>query len=189
LPQIDTSDFKNGISIILDGQLFTVAEFQHVKPGKGPAFVRTKLKNVRTGSTVDKTFRAGEKMEQAVLNRRTMQYLYSTGDAYVFMDQEDYDQIEIPASRLGDQSKYLKENMEVQVLTHDAEVLGVDLPITMELEVTETDPGLRGDTASGGSKPAKVETGAVINVPLFINIGDKIKVDTRSDSYLERVKS
>ncbi|MBW3625577.1 MAG: elongation factor P [Armatimonadetes bacterium] len=189
MPQIDTSNFKNGISIIIDGQLFTINEFQHVKPGKGPAFVRTKLKNVRTGSTVDKTFRAGEKMEQAILDRRPMQYLYSTGDAYIFMDQEDYDQIEISAQQLGDQSRYLKENLEVQVLTHNSEVLGVDIPITMELEVVETDPGLRGDTASGGSKPAKVETGAVVNVPLFINIGDKIKVDTRSDSYLERVKS
>ena len=186
---IDTTAFKNGLSIILDGQIFTIAEFQHVKPGKGPAFVRTKLKNVRSGGTIDKTFRAGEKMEQAVLDRRAMQYLYGTGDTYVFMDQEDYDQIEIPAQQLGDQSKYLKENLEVQVLTHNSEVLGVDLPITMELEVAETDPGLRGDTASGGSKPAKLETGAVVNVPLFINIGDKIKVDTRTDTYLERVKS
>jgi elongation factor P len=186
---IDTTAFKNGLSIILDGQIFTIAEFQHVKPGKGPAFVRTRLKNVRSGATIEKTFRAGEKMEQAVLDRRAMQYLYGTGDAYVFMDQEDYDQIEIPAQQLGDQSKYLKENLEVQVLTHNSEVLGVDLPITMELEVAETDPGLRGDTASGGSKPAKLETGAVVNVPLFINIGDKIKVDTRTDTYLERVKS
>jgi elongation factor P len=186
---MDTSDFKNGISIIQDGQIFTIVEFQHVKPGKGGAFVRTKLKNVKNGNTVEKTFRAGEKMEQAILDRRPMQYLYNTGDAYVFMDQEDYDQIEITAQALGSQAKYLKENLEVQVLTHNGEVLGVDIPITMELVVTETDPGLRGDTASGGSKPATVETGAVVNVPLFINIGDKIKVDTRTDTYLERAKS
>ena len=186
---MDTTNFKNGISIIQDGQVFTIVEFQHVKPGKGPAFVRTKLKNVRSGATVEKTFRAGERMEQAILDRRPMQYLYSTGDAYVFMDQEDYDQIEIPSQQLGAQSRYLKENLEVQVMRHNGEVLGVDLPITMELEVVETDPGLRGDTASGGSKPAKVETGAVVNVPLFINIGDRIKVDTRTDTYLERVKS
>ncbi len=186
---MDTSDFKNGISIILDGVIYTISEFQHVKPGKGPAFVRTKLKNVKVGSTVEKTFRAGEKMEQAFLDRKAMQYLYSTGDAFVFMDQEDFDQIEMTSPQLGSQAKYLKENLEVQVLTHNGEVLGVDFPITMELAVTETDPGLRGDTASGGSKPATVETGAIINVPLFINVGDKIKVDTRTDSYLERVKN
>jgi elongation factor P len=186
---IDTSDFKNGISIILDGQIFTLVEFQHVKPGKGPAFVRTKLKSLKSGSTIEKTFRAGEKMEQAILDRRPMQYLYSTGDAHVFMDQEDFEQTEITSQQIGPQAKYLKENLEVQVLTHNGGVLGVDMPMTMELEVVETDPGLRGDTASGGSKPAKVETGAMINVPLFINVGDKIKVDTRSDSYLERVKS
>ena len=186
---IDTSDFRNGLSIILDNEIYQIVEFQHVKPGKGGAFVRTRLKNLRTNSTLEKTFRAGEKMEQAILDRRPMQYLYSTGDAYVFMDQEDYDQIEIQAQHLGDQAKYLKENMEVQVLTHNSEVLDVDIPITLELEVVETDPGLRGDTASGGSKPAKVETGAVVNVPLFINIGDRIKVDTRTDAYLERVKS
>jgi elongation factor P len=186
---ISTADFKNGISIILDNVIYTIVEFQHVKPGKGGAFVRTKLKNIKNGNTIEKTFRSGEKMEQAILDRKTVQYLYSSGDAHVFMDQEDFDQMEITDEELGSQSKYLKENLEVMLLMHDTDILGVELPITMELEVTETDPGLRGDTASGGSKPATVETGAVVNVPLFINIGDKIKVDTRTDSYLERVKN
>jgi len=186
---IDTSDFRNGLSIILDGTIYTIVEWQHVKPGKGGAFVRTKLKNVRNGAVIDKTFRAGEKMEQAVLDRRKMQYLYNTGDEYVFMDNEDYEQISLPKSELGEQTtKYLKEGMEVEALTHNGMVLGIELPFFMTLEVVETDPGLRGDTASGGSKPATLETGAVVQVPLFISVGDKIKVDTRTDTYLERAK-
>lgn len=186
---IDTSDFKNGLSIQLDGKIWQIIEFQHVKPGKGPAFVRSKLRDVRQGNVVEKTFRAGERMEQAILERKTMQYLYPTGEDFVFMDTEDYDQIEIPKAMVGSSVKYLKENLEVTVLTHESEVLGVELPTSVELEVTQTDPGLRGDTASGGGKPATLETGAVVTVPLFLNVGDKIKVDTRTDQYLGRVSS
>jgi elongation factor P len=185
---IDTSDFRNGIGIILDGEIFTIVEFQHVKPGKGGAFVRTRLKNVRTGATIDKTFRAGEKMEQAILERKPMNFLYTSDGEYFFMDMETYDQVALSAALLGDGVKYLKENTPVQMLMHNDRVIGADVPFFMELEVVETDPGLRGDTASGGSKPAKLETGAVVQVPLFINVGDRIKVDTRTDAYLERAK-
>jgi len=185
---MDTSDFKNGISIQLDGQLFTIVEFQHVKPGKGGAFVRTRLKNARTGAVLEKTFRAGEKMEQAFLNRRPMNYLYNQGDEYFFMDMETYDQVSVPRSLIGDAAKYLKEDTEVQVVRHNDEVIGVEIPFFMELEVVEADPGLRGDTASGGSKPARLETGAVVQVPLFIGVGERIRVDTRTDTYLERAK-
>lgn len=185
---MDTSDFRNGISIILDGDIFSIVEFQHVKPGKGGAFVRTKLKNVRSGGTIDKTFRAGEKMEQALLERKAMQYLYDMDGEYHLMDMETFDQIAVDRSAFGDAVKYLRENQEVMVLSHDGKVIGAELPFTVELEVTETDPGVRGDTASGGSKPATLETGAVVQVPFFLNVGDKIKVDTRTDTYLERVK-
>lgn len=184
---IDTSSFKNGLSLQLEGKIWQIVEFQHVKPGKGPAFVRTKLRDVRTGNVVEKTFRAGEKMDQAILFRKNMQYLYSTGAELVFMDTEDFDQIEIPRAAIGSSVKYLKESMEVSVLTHNGDVLGVELPVSVELEISETDPGLRGDTASGGGKPATLETGAVITVPLFLNVGDKVKVDTRTDTYLGRV--
>lgn len=185
---IDTSDFRNGLSILLDNEIYTIVEFQHVKPGKGGAFVRTRLKNLRTGSTLEKTFRAGEKMEQAILERKKLNFLYNQDNEYVFMDMESFDQISVPAAAIGPGVKYLKDNTEVEVVSHGEKIIGAELPMFMELEVTETDPGLRGDTASGGSKPATVETGAVINVPLFINIGDRIKVDTRTDAYLERVK-
>ncbi|MGV3724522.1 MAG: elongation factor P [Actinomycetota bacterium] len=185
---IDTSNFRNGLSFILDNDIFQIIEFQHVKPGKGGAFVRTRLRNLRTGATIDKTFRAGEKMEQAILERKKMNYLYNQDQEYVFMDMDTFDQVTITAQEIGPQVKYLKDNTEVEVLSHDGKVLGVDLPMIMEFEVTETDPGLRGDTASGGSKPATVEGGAVVNVPLFVNIGDRIRIDTRTDSYLERAK-
>lgn len=185
---IDTSNFKNGLSIIVDNEIYTIVEFQHVKPGKGGAFVRSKLKNVRSGATIDKTWRAGEKMEQAVLDRRPMQYLYGMDGEYHLMDNETFDQIAVDKSAFGDAVKYLKENQEVSVLMHDGKVIGAELPSSVELEVAETDPGVRGDTASGGSKPATLETGAVIQVPFFINVGDKLKVDTRTDAYLERVK-
>jgi elongation factor P len=185
---IDTSDFRNGLSIVQEGEIFQIVEFQHVKPGKGGAFVRTRLKNLRTGATIEKTFRAGEKMEQAILDRSKMNFLYNQGEEYVFMDMESFDQITIPGAAIGPGVKYLKDNTEVEVLSHDGRVLAVDLPMSMEFEVTETDPGLRGDTASGGSKPATLETGAVVNVPLFINIGDRIRVDTRTNAYLDRVK-
>jgi len=185
---IDTSDFRNGLSIIVDGDIYTIVDFQHVKPGKGGAFVRSKLKNVRTGAVIDKTWRAGEKMEQAILERRTMQFLYSMDGEYHLMDNETFDQISVEKAAFGEAVKYLKENQDVSVLTHNGNVIGAELPITVELEVIETDPGVRGDTASGGSKPATLETGAVIQVPFFINVGDKLKVDTRTDAYLERVK-
>jgi elongation factor P len=185
---IDTSDFRNGLSIILDNEIFQIVEFQHVKPGKGGAFVRTRLKNLRTNATIDKTFRAGEKMEQAILERKKMAYLYNQEDDYVFMDNETFDQINVSASAIGSGVKYLKDNTEVEVCTHNERIIGIELPNAMEFVVTETDPGLRGDTASGGSKPATIETGAVVTVPLFINVGDKIRVDTRTDTYIERVK-
>lgn len=185
---IDTSDFRNGLHIIQDGDIFTIIEFQHVKPGKGGAFVRTKLKNLRTGATIDKTFRAGERMDQAIVEKKPMQYLYNQGDEYVFMDMETYDQTSVARSLIGDQVKYLKENSEVSAVSHEEGIIGIEMPFFVELEVTETDPGVRGDTASGGSKPATLETGAVVQVPFFVNIGDKIKVDIRSDSYLERVR-
>jgi elongation factor P len=185
---IDTSDFRNGLSIILDNDIYQIVEFQHVKPGKGGAFVRTRLKNLRTNSILEKTFRAGEKMEQAILERRKMSFLYNQDEEYIFMDMESFDQVSIPAAAIGPPIKYLKDNTEAEVLSHNDRIIGVDLPFAMEFEVTETDPGLRGDTASGGSKPATVETGAVVNVPLFINIGDRIRVDTRTDTYLERAK-
>ena len=185
---IDTSDFKNGLSIILDGDIYTIVEFQHVKPGKGGAFVRSKLKNVKTGATIDKTWRAGERMEQAVLDRRTMQYLYNMEDEYHLMDMETFDQYAVGREVFGDAIKYLKENQEVQVLMYEGNIIGVELPFTVELEVAETGANMKGDTASGGGKPATLETGAVVTVPFFIEIGDKIKVDTRTDTYLERVK-
>jgi len=185
---MDTSDFRNGISILQDNDIFTLVEFQHVKPGKGGAFVRTKLKNLRTGATVDKTFRAGEKMEQAILERKPMQFLYEQDGEYFLMDMETFEQTSIAQSKIGAQAKYLKENVEVQVVSHRGGILGVSLPDFVEREVVETDPGVRGDTASGGSKPATVEGGAVVQVPLFVNVGDRLKIDTRTDQYLERVK-
>jgi elongation factor P len=185
---IDTSDFRNGLSILIDNDIFTIVDFQHVKPGKGGAFVRSKLKNIRTGGVIDKTWRAGEKMEQAILERKPMQYLYSQDNEYFVMDMESFEQISVQKEQIGEPVKYLKDGEQVMVLTHQGRVIGVELPFSVELEVAETDPGVRGDTASGGSKPAKLETGAVVQVPFFINVGDKIKVDTRSDAYLERAK-
>ncbi len=185
---IDTSDFRNGMGLV-DNEVYELREFQHVKPGKGGAFVRTTLRNIKTGRTLEKTFRAGEKFQRAHLERKPMQYLYNTGSEYFFMDMESYEQVSMQAVQVGPASKYLKDGTDVAVLTHKGEVIGVDVPITMELAVTATDPGLRGDTASGGSKPATLETGAVIQVPLFITVGEVLKVDTRTDAYLGRVKS
>jgi len=186
---IDTSDFKTGLSIEVDGEVYTILEFQHVKPGKGGAFVRTRLRHVKTGRVQDKTFRAGEKMEQARLERKKMQYLYNTGDEFIFMDLEDYDQIPVRAEQVGDARKFLKDGLEVDMTLYKGELMGVELPITIEATVQQTDPGVRGDTATGGSKPATLETGAVVQVPLFVNIGDVIRVDTRTGEYLDRVKS
>jgi len=185
---MDTSDFKNGLSIIVDGEIYTIVEFQHVKPGKGGAFVRSKLKNVRTGSVIEKTWRAGERMDQAILERHPLQFSYSQDGEYYFMDTESYEINPVPREKIGDGVKYLKEGLEVTALTHAGEIINVELPITIEAEVIDTEPGERGNTASGGSKPATIETGAVIQVPFFINVGDKVKVDTRSGEYLERVK-
>jgi elongation factor P len=185
---ISTSDFKNGLTIVYEGQLFQIVEFQHVKPGKGGAFVRSRLRNLVSGAVIDKTFRAGERMEHAHIARRPAEFLYSAGDDYVFMDTESYDQISLEANQIGDARDFLKENTSVTIVSHGDRLLGVELPPSVELKVAQTDPGLRGDTASGGSKPAKLETGAVVTVPLFVNEGELIRVDTRSRQYLERVK-
>jgi elongation factor P len=172
----------------LDGEVFTVIEFQHVKPGKGGAFVRTRLRKVKTGQTLEKTFRSGERVEPAFVEKLKMQFLSRQRGNAVLMDLDTYEQFEVPESQLGDQAKYLKEDTEVTALVADQETLGYELPSFVELEVTETDPGFKGDTVSGSNKPAKLETGASVNVPFHINIGDVIKIDTRTDEYLERVK-
>jgi elongation factor P len=184
-----TNDLKNGMVLNIDGQLWSVIEFQHVKPGKGPAFVRTKLKNVESNKTVDKTFNAGTKVETANVDKRTMQYLYNDGTSYVFMDTGTYDQIEISPEVVGNASNFMLENQEAIVATNEGRVLFIELPASVELEVTYTEPGLQGDRSSGGTKPATVETGATVQVPLFITNGEKIKVDTRDSSYLGRVSS
>ena len=184
-----TNDLKNGMVLNLDGQLWSVVEFQHVKPGKGPAFVRTKLKNVESNKTVDKTFNAGTKVETATVDKRTMQYLYQDGEDFVFMDLDTYDQITVQGEVVGDNAGYMLESTEVIVATHEGVPLYIELPTSVFLEVTYTEPGLQGDRSTGGTKPATVETGATVNVPLFITTGEKIKVDTRDSSYLGRVSS
>ncbi|MEW6725179.1 MAG: elongation factor P [Bacillota bacterium] len=183
---ISTNDFKTGITIELDGEVWQVVEFQHVKPGKGAAFVRAKIKNIKTGATLERTFNAGEKLPRAHLETREMNYLYSDGDFLTFMDNETYEQLTLSKEVLGDQLLFLKENMTVLVQTFQGSVMGVQLPNTVELEVVETDPGVRGDTATGGNKPATLETGAVVKVPLFINVGDRLLIDTRSGQYISR---
>ena len=184
-----TNDLKNGMVLNIDGQLWSVVEFQHVKPGKGPAFVRTKLRNVESGKNVDKTFNAGTKVETATVDRRTMQYLYNDGTSYVFMDTQSYDQLEIAPEIVGDAANFLLENQEAIVATNEGRVLFIEMPASVELEITFTEPGLAGDSATGRTKPATLETGHEIQVPLFINQGEKVKVDTRDSSYLGRVKS
>lgn len=186
---ISSNDFRTGTSIEIDGSVWRVVEFLHVKPGKGSAFVRTKLKNAQTGSTVEKTFRAGEMLPQAILEKTNKQHTYREGDQYVFMDMETYEEMRLSEEQIGDRVKYLKEEMEVTVLTWNDRVLEVDLPNSVTLEVTQTDPGVKGDTATGGTKPATVETGAQVMVPLFISQGEKIKIDTRNDTYLGRETS
>jgi elongation factor P len=185
---ISTADFKTGLTIELDGQVYQIVEFQHVKPGKGGAFVRSKLRQLETGNVLERTFRAGEKMEQALVERKKMEYLYGSGDEYVFMDMQTYDQVSLPSPAVGDAARFLQDNLEVTVVTHRERVLGIELPTVIEAMVTQTDPGLRGDTATGGSKPATIETGAVVQVPLFVNEGDRIRVDTRTGNYIERAK-
>ena len=184
---ISVSDFKTGLTVELDNGLWTVVEFLHVKPGKGAAFVRSKLKNVITGQVVEKTFRAGEKVAKATLDRREMQYLYKEGNDYIMMDNETYEQLQLTEDQVGDGKKYLKENMVVQVLKHDTRIIGVDIPAHVELEVVDTPPAEKGNTAQGGSKPATLEGGAVVNVPFFISVGDVLKIDTRTNEFLSRI--
>ncbi|WP_167196594.1 elongation factor P [Brevibacterium pigmentatum] len=183
-----TNDLKNGLVLNLDNHLWQVLEFQHVKPGKGPAFVRTKLKSVTTGKIIDKTFNAGTKVETANVDRRDMQYLYHDGTDYVFMDSQDYDQVNISAELVGDAANYMLENQDLQISFHEGIPLSVELPPSVELTITHTEPGLQGDRSTGGSKPATLETGYEIQVPLFLEEGVKVKVDTRSGDYLGRVK-
>lgn len=185
----NTSDFKNGLVLNMEGNLWQILEFQHVKPGKGPAFVRTKLKNVLSGKTVDKTFNAGVKVETATVDRRDMTYLYNDGSDYVFMDGETFEQLNVSPETVGDSANFMLENIRVQVATHEGVPLYVELPVTVELLVSQTDPGVQGDRSTGGTKPATLETGAEIQVPLFINTGDKLKVDSRDGGYLGRVNS
>jgi len=183
---ISSNDCRTGTPILLDGQVWRVVEFLHVKPGKGSAFVRTKLKAVQSGNVVEKTFRAGEMMPQAQLEKATLQHTYMEGDEYVFMNMDSFEESRLTAAQIGEGRKYLKEGMAVSVITFDGKPLEVELPNSVVLEVTQTDPGVKGDTATGGTKPAIVETGAQVMVPLFITIGEKIKIDTRNDSYLGR---
>jgi elongation factor P len=183
---VSTSEFRNGMVVKIDGQLFFMVEFEPFKPGKGAAVVRTRLKNVRTGSTLDRTYRSGDKVDDVRLERRKMQFLYRSDDIYNFMDSETYDQMELTADTVGNATKYLKENEIVDVLVAENIAINVELPIFVKLVVTQTDPGLRGDTATGGSKPATVETGASVQVPLFVELGDVLKIDTRTDTYVER---
>jgi len=183
---ISSNDFRTGTTIELDGSVWRVQEFLHVKPGKGSAFVRTKLKNVQSGNVVERTFRAGEMVPQATLEKRTMQHTYKDGEDFVFMDMNTYEEGHLQADQIGDRVKYLKEGMEVNVIFWGQQVIEVELPNSVVLEVTETDPGVKGDTATGGTKPAIVETGAQVMVPLFISVGERIRIDTRTDSYLGR---
>lgn len=183
---ISTNDFRTGVTIEVDGDIWQVVEFQHVKPGKGAAFVRSKLKNMRNGAVQEKTFRAGEKVGKALIETKEMQYLYNSGDEYAFMDTETYEQINIPASRLEHERKFLLENMNVYIVSYKTEIIGIQLPNTVILEVVETEPGIKGDTATGASKNATVETGLVVQVPLFVNQGDKLIIDTRKGDYVSR---
>jgi elongation factor P len=183
-----TNDLKNGMTLNIDGALMNVVDFQHVKPGKGGAFVRTRLKNVRTGRVLDKTFRADEPVEVAILEKRQMQFLYRDEDGFHFMDTENYDQLAIDSEAVGDTASYMVEGSTPYVTFHDGIALGVELPASVELAVTETEPGVKGDRVSGATKPATVETGAVVQVPLFVEAGDRVKVDTRTGAYLTRVQ-
>lgn len=183
---ISAGDFRNGVTIEYEGDIYTIIEFQHVKPGKGAAFVRTKIKNIKTGGVVEKTFRPTEKMNKAHIDRKDMQYLYSDGELYHFMDTETFEQIAVNASDVGDALKFVKENEMVKILSHNGEVFGIEPPLFVELEITDTEPGFKGDTATGATKPAVIETGVTVNVPLFVSQGEKIKIDTRTGEYLSR---
>ena len=181
---ISVNDFRTGLTILVDGNIFRVIDFQHVKPGKGAAFVRSKLRNLRNGNVVEKTFRAGEKVEKAMVENRKMQYLYAQGDEHVFMDLESYEQTTLAAAQIEDELKYLLENMELHIQSFQGEMIGIELPNTVVLVVAETEPGIKGDTASGGTKPAKMETGLMVNVPFFVNEGDKLIINTTDGSYV-----
>lgn len=184
---ISAGDFRNGLTIEMDNQVYQIIEFQHVKPGKGAAFVRTKLKNIKNGGIIEKTFRPTEKFPQAIIERSDMQYLYSDGGLYYFMNTETYDQIALGEDLVGDTLKFVKENEMVKMLSHGGQVFAIEPPLFVELVVTDTEPGFRGDTATGASKPAVVETGETVQVPLFVNTGDKIQIDTRTGEYIKRV--
>lgn len=186
MPTITTNDLKNGMTLDLDDGLYEVVEFQHVKPGKGGAFVRTTLKNVRNGAVVDRTFRGGEKVERAIIDKREMQYLYRDGDDYVFMDNSSYDQMNVGLNQLGTSANYLVESSTAVLQMYENEIIGIDLPAAVELAIAETEPGIQGDRVSGARKPATLETGLVVQVPLFVNPGDRVKVDTRTGEYLTR---
>jgi elongation factor P len=187
MPAITTNDLKTGITLELDNGLFQVIEFQHVKPGKGGAFVRTKLRNVRSGAVLERTFNAGIRVEQAIITRSDMQFLYRDAGDYVFMDQSSYEQMNVPAKALGETADYLVEGMTVQIGFHEGQIIGAEIPASVELKVAETEPGVQGDRVSGARKPATLETGKVIQVPLFLEIGDTVKVDTRTGDYITRV--
>lgn len=187
MPAITTNDLKNGITLSIENTLYTVVEFQHVKPGKGGAFVRTRLRNLKTGNMLDRTFNAGVRVEQAILQKSDMQFLYRDGEDYVFMDNQTYDQVNIHPVALGDAADYLVENAVAIIATHDDEIVSVEIPASVELEIANTEPGLQGDRVSGARKPATLQTGKTIQVPLFINVGDKVRVDTRSGEYITRV--
>ncbi|WKN28686.1 elongation factor P [Apilactobacillus zhangqiuensis] len=183
---ISTAQFKTGLTIEVDNAIWRIINFQHVKPGKGGAFVRTKLKNLRTGAVQDKTFRSGAKMEQAQIDTRNMQYLYEDGAGYVFMDMESYDQITVPGDKIKDALNYLQENMDVSIVQYENEVIGIEVPNTVTLEVAETEPSIKGNTASGGSKPATMTTGLIVQVPFFVNAGDKLVINTNDATYISR---
>lgn len=183
---VSAGDFKNGLTVEYEGNIYVIQEFQHVKPGKGAAFVRAKIKNLKTGSVVERTFRPSEKMATAHIDRNDMEYLYNDGDLYHFMNTETYEQIGVNAEDIGDTLKFVKENEVVKILSHEGQVFGIEPPINVVLEITHTEPGIKGDTATGATKPAIVETGASVLVPLFVNTGDSIKIDTRTGDYLSR---
>lgn len=183
---ISVNDFRTGVTIEMEGQAYQVVEFQHVKPGKGAAFVRAKLKNVKSGAVVEKTFRGGEKVPKAHLDRREMQYLYNDGEGYVFMDTQNYEQITVDAATMGDNTKWLLENMNIYVLFFQENIIGIEIPNFVEMLVVDTEPGVKGDTATGATKNAVLETGAVVQVPLFVNTGDRLRIDTRTGEYMER---
>ncbi|NLA25762.1 MAG: elongation factor P [Firmicutes bacterium] len=184
---ISTNDFHTGLTFEMEGDIYEVVEFQHVKPGKGAAFVRSKIKNLRSSAVTEKTFRAGEKVKRAHLERKEMSYLYRSGEEFYLMDLASYEQLALSAAQMKEAVKYLKENDSLTLVVHGEKIIGVELPFTVELEVTQTEPGIKGDTAAGGSKPATLETGLTVQVPLFVGIGDVLRIDTRSGAYIERV--